>query len=340
MWGASLTFDVRPGPTSVIRLAGADRYKTAAAISAAIFPAHPSVMFVATGARLSGCPCCRSSRGEGGEPCPARCPRRVARCNPGRVAAPAAQVRLRVGRIRRRGRLGPYGYREPGDRCLRIAGADRYLTASHLSSLEFAPGVPAVFIATGTTFPDALGSVPAAKRMLAPLLLVPPSGIPIDVRNELTRLQPAQIIVVGGSAVVPDSTVAAFECLHDRDGQTTCRSQPVRHRPCDLARIFRLRNDWICRNGSELSRRAGRRSGGCSYRRPDPPRSWDCSAHGGCRRDPPDRDAASVRSRWLRISQRLGRRRDRRAASLSGRRPWAAPPGPLRDPLRSERLRG
>ena len=92
----------------------------------------------------------------------------------------------------------------------RIAGADRYLTASHLSSLEFAPGVPAVFVATGTTYPDALGSVPAARRMLAPLLLVPPSGIPTDVRNELDRLQPAEIFVVGGSAVVPDSTVAAL----------------------------------------------------------------------------------------------------------------------------------
>jgi hypothetical protein len=83
----------------------------------------------------------------------------------------------------------------------RRAGADRYATAAAISAASFAPGVPVVFIATGQSYPDALAGGPAAAKEGGPLLLVR-SFIPLATANELQRLGPARIVVLGGAGVV------------------------------------------------------------------------------------------------------------------------------------------
>lgn len=90
----------------------------------------------------------------------------------------------------------------------RLWGGDRFATSVAISSNtldpahEYSPGVPAVYIASGLNFPDALSAGPAAARQHAPLLLVMPGGIPSPVADELTRLQPQRIVIVGGTASV------------------------------------------------------------------------------------------------------------------------------------------
>jgi putative cell wall-binding protein len=91
----------------------------------------------------------------------------------------------------------------------RIAGADRYETAARLSR-TFAPGVPVAFVAVGTNFPDALAGVPATRGR-GPLLLVSPTGIPGSVSQELARLKPRSIVVLGGTSVVSAATAAALD---------------------------------------------------------------------------------------------------------------------------------
>ena len=46
----------------------------------------------------------------------------------------------------------------------RIAGADRFATAAAISRASFAPGVGVAYIATGTSFPDALAGAAAAAH--------------------------------------------------------------------------------------------------------------------------------------------------------------------------------
>jgi hypothetical protein len=58
-----------------------------------------------------------------------------------------------------------------------------------------------VFIATGQSYPDALAGGPAAAKEGGPLLLVR-SFIPLATANELQRLGPARIVVLGGAGVV------------------------------------------------------------------------------------------------------------------------------------------
>jgi putative cell wall-binding protein len=84
----------------------------------------------------------------------------------------------------------------------RLSGASRYETAVAISKDGFGPNVPVVYIATGTNFPDALSAGPAAAHLGGPLLLVAATNIPTAVKQELTRLNPQRIVVVGGTGAV------------------------------------------------------------------------------------------------------------------------------------------
>lgn len=84
----------------------------------------------------------------------------------------------------------------------RLAGADRYDTAAEVSRSAFQPGVPVVFMAVGTDFPDALAGTPAAARLGGPVLPTRADGIPTSIAVELQRLAPGRIVVLGGQNAV------------------------------------------------------------------------------------------------------------------------------------------
>lgn len=83
----------------------------------------------------------------------------------------------------------------------RLAGPGRYETAI-ATSTRYAPGVPAVYVANGTNFPDALGAAAAAAKVGAPLLLTPADTLLASVASEIARLAPAKIVVAGGTGSV------------------------------------------------------------------------------------------------------------------------------------------
>ncbi len=90
----------------------------------------------------------------------------------------------------------------------RLFGATRIETAVAISKEAFPGGSAAVYVANGSNFPDALAAGPAAAIRNAPLLLVNRDSVPQVVRNEITRLFPGTIYIVGGTGAV-SSTVAA-----------------------------------------------------------------------------------------------------------------------------------
>lgn len=90
---------------------------------------------------------------------------------------------------------------------VRISGADRYATSVAVSQHAFPAGSGVAFVATGSSFPDALASGPAAARMGAPILLVRTGSVPSTVHEELERLGVSRIVVLGGSTAVSDAVV-------------------------------------------------------------------------------------------------------------------------------------
>ncbi|MBE0475920.1 MAG: cell wall-binding repeat-containing protein [Coriobacteriia bacterium] len=88
----------------------------------------------------------------------------------------------------------------------RLSGADRYATSAAVSRSAF-PAAPAVVLATGQDFPDALAASGLAGSYGGPLLLTRRGDLPSEVRSEIVRLKASRVIVVGGASAV-SATVA------------------------------------------------------------------------------------------------------------------------------------
>lgn len=97
----------------------------------------------------------------------------------------------------------------------RLAGTDRAATAAAISAATFEPGVDVAYVATGQTFADALSGGAAAAETGAPVLLVDPTSVPASTQAELERLQPGELVVLGGTAAVSDTVMDELEGLTD-----------------------------------------------------------------------------------------------------------------------------
>lgn len=194
-----------------IRVAGADRYGTAAAISRASFGTGVPVAYVATGLNypdaLAGGPVAGLAGGPVLLTDPGSLPQvtrdELARLKPGRIVVlggPSAVSQRVVDQ------LAPLTSR-PVER---VAGADRYATATMLSRATFAPGVAAAFVATGSAFPDALAAGPAAIKARGPMLLTYAGSLPAATRDELVRLKPLTIYLLGGTTAVGEGVRQAI----------------------------------------------------------------------------------------------------------------------------------
>jgi putative cell wall-binding protein/Ca2+-binding RTX toxin-like protein len=84
----------------------------------------------------------------------------------------------------------------------RLAGANRYATAAVVSGSHFNPGVPVVYLTTGTNFPDALAAGALAANGPGPILLTHPTFLPVETAIELNRLNPARVVILGSPGAV------------------------------------------------------------------------------------------------------------------------------------------
>jgi putative cell wall-binding protein/Tol biopolymer transport system component len=93
----------------------------------------------------------------------------------------------------------------------RVSGPDRFATAVEVSRDAFAQPdqVLRVHLATGLEFPDALAAGAAAADVDGPVLLTTRDSLPEVTRDELRRLQPQEVVLVGGQAAIGPEVEAA-----------------------------------------------------------------------------------------------------------------------------------
>ncbi|WP_345764072.1 cell wall-binding repeat-containing protein [Diaminobutyricibacter sp. McL0608] len=103
----------------------------------------------------------------------------------------------------------------------RVSGVDRYGTGVAISQGSHPATAPVVFIASGTTFPDALAAGPAAVLSGGPLLLTAPTSLPQNVSAEIQRLQAHDAIIVGGTGAVSQTVADQVKALLPPDGSVT-----------------------------------------------------------------------------------------------------------------------
>lgn len=194
----------------VYRLAGDDRYGTAASVSEGFVPGVPTA-FVANGLNfpdaLAGVP---ASAVLGG-------PLLLATRTGIPPATAAALSDLQPQRIVVLGGTSMIGSAVASALAgyapvTRMSGNDRYGTAADVASKVFATSETA-FVANGLGFPDALAGGPSGGAFGGPLLLVNTLGVPTPTQQQLQRLQPARIFVLGGTAVVPNAVVTQIDGL-------------------------------------------------------------------------------------------------------------------------------
>ena len=95
----------------------------------------------------------------------------------------------------------------------RWGGADRYATAARVSQEAFPGGADEVVVVNGARFPDALSGAPLAATRGGPLLTVEAGSVPAATREELQRLRPQVVRVVGGTSSVSDDVVRQLQQL-------------------------------------------------------------------------------------------------------------------------------
>lgn len=196
----------------VERIAGNDRFETAAQISADAFSPLVPVVYIATGRSfadaLAGA---AAGAREGG-------PVLLVEQNALPQATSLELRRLLPQRIVILGGTGAVSaaveseLRTYSPSVTRVAGNDRYDTAVRLTRSAFPDGADEVYIATGSTFPDALAGGPVVGRADAPFLLVPGRCVPPVVRAELDRLAPDRLVLLGGEGAVRSSIGSLQPC--------------------------------------------------------------------------------------------------------------------------------
>ncbi|NIA24104.1 MAG: hypothetical protein GWP04_00890 [Gammaproteobacteria bacterium] len=205
---------------SVTRLWGEDRYATAAAVSASGFPAGASQVYVATGENFPDALAAVPAAFHEGAPIvltrtgslPSATRTELQRLAPDRIivlGGPGAVSDLVMDEL---DSLAPNG-------AVRRAGPTRYETAVETSRAVFDPGVPVVYITSGFEWPEAVAAGPPAGFLGGPLLLVLPDGIPKAVRDELSRLRPTRIVIVGPQTHV-STTVESQLAVYTSAGVT------------------------------------------------------------------------------------------------------------------------
>src|SRR5688572_6439096 len=193
----------------VERIAAADRFATAAAISARTFDAA-TVAYVASGERfadalaaapvaaIQDAPLLLTQR----DALPTATSQELDRLKPGRIVVVGGSGAVSEAVVA--------ALRSHASTVTRVAGKDRYETGTLLTSQVFGTGGVA-FVASGEAFPDAVAGGALAGRQSAPLVLVPRDSVPTSIAAELDRLQPSEIVVLGGPASVSDSVLQQLD---------------------------------------------------------------------------------------------------------------------------------
>ena len=93
----------------------------------------------------------------------------------------------------------------------RIAGVDAVETAIQVAERAYPTGAETVILVRNDNFPDALAGVPLAYKLQAPILLTPSSGLTPAIRNELIKLAPKTVYLLGGKVAIGSGIQAELQ---------------------------------------------------------------------------------------------------------------------------------
>ncbi len=96
---------------------------------------------------------------------------------------------------------------------LRLAGDDRFETATAISEDRYPDGADTVYLARSDDFPDALAAGPTAAADDAPVLLTEPDELHETTEEEIERLDPEEVVLLGGDTALSSDVASEVEAL-------------------------------------------------------------------------------------------------------------------------------
>jgi putative cell wall-binding protein len=199
------------GLLGTTRVAGVDAPSTAAAVSAANFEPGATVAYLASRANFADALGAGPAAGTAGpvlltdrDALPAATATELVRLHPARIVVVGGTGVVSDAVAEAAGAHGPV---------TRVAGTDRYATAAQLSAGTVSPGVGVAYVVNGASSADGLVSGAAAALTSGPVLLTGRDALPAVTANELRRLRPVRIVVVGGTAAVSEAVASALGAI-------------------------------------------------------------------------------------------------------------------------------
>ena len=188
---------------NVVRLAGSDRFSTAVMIADQGL-GNPGVQLLATGLDFPDALAGGAAAAHAGG---------VVLLTSGSTM-PSATAAYLAAHPATRWALGGPASAAAGPAATAVTGADRYATAAAIAHTFF-PNPSVVGVASGATFPDALGGGVHAAQHHGPLVLVAPDGVPAALQSYLAGIAAGAPsgFVYGGSAAVPDAVLGTLTTL-------------------------------------------------------------------------------------------------------------------------------
>ncbi|GAA1447330.1 cell wall-binding repeat-containing protein [Leifsonia poae] len=189
---------------AVDRIAAADRYSEAVAIANAGYPTTADVVYVASGETfpdaLSAAPAAAAGKGPllltAKSTLPASVKAKIATLSPAKIVIVGGTGSVSAAVEKTLSAIAPVK---------RYAGADRYAASRGLVDGVFGKtGVPTLYLATGSNFPDALSAGAAAGSTGSAVLLVNGAKPTLDAATLalIAKLHPAAIRIAGGAGSV------------------------------------------------------------------------------------------------------------------------------------------
>ncbi|GAA4175616.1 cell wall-binding repeat-containing protein [Gryllotalpicola koreensis] len=196
-----------------VRVSGADRYATSAAIAQKFFTGTVSNAFIATGAAFPDALSASAAGAVTGGP--------VLLVNPtlgGPTTAVSAQLsRLKPASVYVVGGTSAisskiYSALAKGRTVSRLSGADRFATSAAVGA-KFFPGTSTgALLASGMNFPDALVGAVLAGARTQPLFLAETGCISASVMAQLARLKVSSLTLMGGAAALSGDVSDDHRC--------------------------------------------------------------------------------------------------------------------------------
>lgn len=203
-------------PTQVVvsRTSGTDRYNTAVAISQKNFAPNVATVYVASGENfpdaLSIVPVAAHQKAPLLLTTSAAVPPAVlaelARLKPAKIVTVGGTSAISAAAVSKLQAIAPVE---------RIDGIDRFQTSLNAGEALGALHSGRAYLATGSTFPDAISAAAAAGFQNAPLILVDGSTgtVPATIADALARWGVTQVTVIGGTSAISDRFSSAVEAL-------------------------------------------------------------------------------------------------------------------------------